>query len=774
MQVEADVFGAKLTRRGLLKAGGSLAVGFSLMRGGAIAAAPAETAANTLDATRPSSWIEIHADNTITMRNGKPDFGQGTPYTAFRQIVADELYTTFEAITTVHEGSTDTTPDGSGAFNFLWGGNPNVRKAAAYTFQALLGLAAQHFLVAKDMIRARDGSFYAGDRSITYGELVSRQRLEFTIPVSGNLHDKIGLLVMGDPPMKPVAEYTVIGKSFQNSMIADKVAAKALWASDVELPGMLHARIIHPRTLGSQLVSAGSVDRSQFPDSRVIVLGNRVAVLAPTEWEAISACQQVAAETEWSDWRGLPTNEGLFPHLRKTDWASTPVMKGTKNRGDVEAGFKGALQVVTSSYEVPYVKHVPIGPTMALADVRDDGSVTLYAASQGPQSLRAQIAQMLGTDVGKIVVRSLPGAGQFGRSNGGNAGAEDDAVLLSGEVGVPVRVQWMRAGDMQWSAQAAPSLGDIRIALDGGGRMIAYEADHYMPAMNDDRLVGAVLAGLPTVPAPGPDLKVTPYTATVNTILDPWIYDLVPNVEEQGYGTFQIGEKNSPTFIGLRSKSIRTPGHAQQNYARELAINEAAVLADADPIQFRLDHTTDRRLINVLTTVREESAWADGVRPAREGNIAYGRGVSAILRHGAYWSCVCHVSVDLDSGSVRVLKYTIAVDPGVIINPQQLRRQVEGGAVMGISRALFEEVHFDESGVTDQDWSTYPIMTMADLPDIKVVLISNPDVGAYGGGSEAANALAAPAIAAAFHDATGKYARRLPLRDEYVKTVLNS
>ncbi len=152
--------------------------------------------------------------------------------------------------------------------------------------------------------------------------------------------------------------------------------------------------------------------------------------------------------------------------------------------------------------------------------------------------------------------------------------------------------------------------------------------------------------------------------------------------------------------------------------------------------------------------------------------VLRGRGVSALLRSGTYWACVCQVAVTPSAGAIVVERYTIAVDPGIVVNPMQLKRQVEGGAVMGTSQALLEEVIFDESGVKQENWLGYPIMTMADIPEIKVVLINNPKVGSYGGGSEAANALAAPAIAAALHDATGKILRRLPLKPAYVRALL--
>jgi CO/xanthine dehydrogenase Mo-binding subunit len=145
-----------------------------------------------------------------------------------------------------------------------------------------------------------------------------------------------------------------------------------------------------------------------------------------------------------------------------------------------------------------------------------------------------------------------------------------------------------------------------------------------------------------------------------------------------------------------------------------------------------------------------------------------------MLRDGTYWACACHIAVNPNTGAITVEKCTMAVDPGIVINPMQLKRQVEGGVVMGISIALLEEVIFDESGVTQDDWSSYPILSMAEIPEIKVELIHNPKVGKYGGGSEAANALAAPAIAAALHDATGKVIRRLPMKPSYVQAVLKT
>jgi CO/xanthine dehydrogenase Mo-binding subunit len=181
----------------------------------------------------------------------------------------------------------------------------------------------------------------------------------------------------------------------------------------------------------------------------------------------------------------------------------------------------------------------------------------------------------------------------------------------------------------------------------------------------------------------------------------------------------------------------------------------------------------------VLKAARDASGWdtrssprpdavSTGATPVR------GRGVSLMFRNGTYWACICYIAVTPSTGAIKVEKCTMAVDPGIVVNPAQLKRQVEGGVMMGVSHALLEEVIFDESGITQDDWISYPILTMADIPDIKVVLLNNPKVGSYGGGSEAPNALAASAIAAALHDATGKVIRRIPMKPAYVQTVLKA
>lgn len=771
--VTTDVFGAALSRRGFVKTGGALLAGFGLVGANGMQSAAAPGGGNTLNPGLPQSWIEIHADNTILIRVGKPDFGQSTVFTAYRQIVAEELNVGFDAITSVVSGDTDRTPDGSGAFDFLQQGMPNIRKAAAYVHQALLNLASERLSVPKDQLSVRDGVASGNGKSVSYGELVKNQKLNLTIPVKGDVHSMFGLTIDGDPPLKPVSQYTIVGKSFPNSVTVSKVTAKETWVTDVRLPGMLHARVVHPKTLGSKLISAGPLDKARFPHAQVIVEGNLVGVVAPTEWEAVKAAQHVAAGTKWTDWRGLPGDRRLFEFLEEdADWKTTPAETSKDSNGDVAAGLAKSSKKLSAKYQLPYLKHAPIGPAIAVADVRPDGTVFVYTHTQNPQALRSGLAHMLSTSVDRVVVRTFAGPGHYGRSNGGNSGAEDEAVILSQAVGNPVRVQWMRHDDFQWSTQSSAAYSDVEIGLDPQGHITAYQIDHYMPAMQDDRLVGAILAGLPTIPAPNEKGSIF---GMRNGVSDPWIYDGASAVLERGHGTAQVGQSSSPINVGLRDHSMRTPVQYQQNFPRELAITEAAVLAGIDPLQFRIQHAREKRLVEVLESVRKASEWQPrSESPSTVNGVRRGQGVSALFRGGTYWACVANIAVNMTSGAIKVEKLTLAVDPGIVINPLQLTRQVEGGAVMGVSIALLEELRFDESGVVTSDWRSYPIATMADLPDIKVVLINRPEVGKYGQGSEAANALAAPAIAGALFDATGKVARRIPLKPNYVQELLNA
>jgi CO/xanthine dehydrogenase Mo-binding subunit len=683
----------EITRRGFVRAGGVLCVSLSVLL------QSSESSAETTPTATPTpigSWIEIRSDNTILVRTGRTEIGTGMSG-FYSQVVAEELSVRPEAITLIM-GDTDRTPDGGYSAGFL-SGAANLRKVSAYTYQALLRLAATQLGVSVASLRVADAIVSGGGKSVSYGELVRGQQLDLKIPVIGksarlapagansvaglDWAGMDGLVVAGDPPMKPVSQYKVIGTSFPMPVIPDKVTGKTQWSCDVTLPGLLHARMVRPATLGSTLISAGEVDKKRFPGAEVVRKGNLVAVVSPNEWEVVQAAQAVAANTKWTPWRGLPGSENLTKTLREHKWGAPDQSRG--NIADVTAALAHAPKTLSVSYEQPYVKHAPIGPFLAVADVRDDGTVTVWSHSAHAQALRARIANMLSTTVEKVVVRCLEHAGQFGRTTFGGDGAEADAVILSRLTGKPVRVQWTLQDDFGWSAASPGWVSDIKAGLDAHGHLAAVSSAFYSPHMFDARPVGAILAGMPAgVIKPGGFLATE------------WPYDKIENRLEQAYAMASIGAE-SPSG-GLRGLIMRTPGQRQQNFALESLMNEAAATANTDAIQFRLRHTTDARVAGILKAVAHAAGWEERPSPhpnaRRSGSDpVMGRGVCIMIRAGSYWAGIAEITVTPATGAIQVTKFTIGVDCGKIINPRQLDR-CEGRSCYGSWRGAEGRSHF--------------------------------------------------------------------------------
>jgi len=759
-----------LTRRGFVQVGGALFVSLALPAAFSACTKRSPVASgNQLDPALLASWLEIRSDNTILARTGRTETGTGMS-SYYAQAIAEELNVLPETISLIL-GDTDRTPDGGYSAGFIFG-MANVRKVAAYTYQALLGLAAAQFGVPVSSLSVVDGVVSGGGKSLSYGHLVQGQHLDLKIPIIGKLA-KVdpsegsgisgldGFSVTGDPPMKPMSQFKVMGTSFPVPGIPAKVTGKTQWSCDISVPGMLHARMVRPPTLGSTLISVGVLDKRQFPSAEIVGKGNLLAVVSPNEWEAIGAAQAVAASTKWTEWAGLPGSENLTKTLRERKWGAPSESRG--NAAEVTAALAGAPKTISVSYEQPYVRHAPIGPFVAVADVRSDGGVTVWTHSSQSQGLRAQIANTLSVPMEKVVVRWLEHSGQYGRTTFGGDGAEGDAVILSRLTGKPVRVQWTLEEDLAWSSVSPGWVADLKAGMDGEGRVVALHTAEYAPHQQDARLLGAILAGMPCS------------TSKPRTwVTEEWPYDKIPHVLRESHGMPNLAAESAGG--GLRGNIMRTPGQRQQVFALEGLINEAAAAAKADPIQFRIEHTSEQRLIDVLNATANAAGWKSRQSPhsgaRRTGTSPVtGRGVCVVFRNNAYWVGIAEVAVTPATGSVQATKFTIGADCGKIINPRQLDRCMKSGVVMGLSEALKEEVTFDKSQVTSKNWNSYKILTMAEVPEIKVVQISRDDKG-FGGGSEAANAVVPQAVAAAIFDATGVQPRRMPMRAEYMTALL--
>ena len=589
-------------------------------------------------------------------------------------------------------GDTDRTPDGGLSAGFLMkrpgqtqpeifgGGALNLQESPRTTYQALLGVASTKLGVPVANLTVKNGVVSGGGKTVTYGQLVAGQQLNLTIPTTGTAvappPGRSSVTVTLNTPVKPVSQYTVVGTSQPMKAIPGIITGKTPYVADIHLPGMLHARIVRPPTLGSTLVSVGKLNAKAYPQAQIVVKGNLVAVLSPREWEAIGAAAQVASSTKWTAWEGLPGSGNTEGVLRKTDWSLVPttfggrsyITGGNSNVGNADAAFPSAAKIVAASYFKPFAKHGPIGPSITLADVGSDGLVQVWTAGQAVQTVRTYVANALGISTDKVIVHWTQGAGSYGRQHGAEH-SELDAVILSQAVGKPVRVTWMRNEDFQWSVTSSAFLMDMKAGLDKSGNMIAFQAHYRAPQVADDmRPPGTVLAGMPAGPPPALALGVS----------NEWPYDKVPNLDEQGHGSLPFGA-SSPLGMGIRGHNMRTPSHREQNWALEAMVSEAAAAAGVDPIEYRIRHTANQRLVDVLNRLKTEHGWQTRPSPnpkarATGTGVVSGQGVGVMLRFNTVWAAAMNIDVDLKTGRIKVTKFTNVVEPGLAVNPRQLAR----------------------------------------------------------------------------------------------------
>ncbi len=740
---------SSISRRDLLKTGGALVVSFAF---GAVlprrSAAQSPTAdgdlAKMLDPSEVDSFLAIHADGSVTLYTGKVDIGTGLRI-AVAQMAAEELGVPAERISVV-DGDTGLCPDqgGTGGSTGLTRGGVEVRQAAATARKALLTLgAAQLNRPAADLTIA-DGQVrpLAGGSGIGIAALLGERR--FSVKV--------------DPraPLTAPARYTVVGKPLLRPEVPDKCTGRHVYVQDFSLPGMLHARVIRPPTVGAKLVS---VDESSIrsipgiPDVRVVRIDSFLAVVSKDEWAAVRAA--TALKSTWSDWQGLPGNDGLVRYLRD---GAIDRDEAVVSRGDPAAAMPGAAKKLSATYFWPSQSHASLGPSCAVADVRADGA-TIWSASQGTHGLRNNLARVFGLPVAKVRVVFLEGSGSYG-TNGSDYVAAD-AVLLSKTIGQPVRVQWTRQDEHRWDPKGPQQLLDLQAGLDSTGRIVAWDTQMWLPATRPGgrAYLAAEAAGIAQERGQNAGALAQngdpPYAAENVRVLVHWL-------------------KETP----LVPSNLRAPGKIANVFAVESFTDELAAAAGVDPVAFRLSRLTDPRAIDALTRATTTFGWRARTSPnpqARQGNLLTGRGVAYMRYKQAenYIAMVMDVAVDPASGRIAVRRVVCAHDCGLVVNPDALRNQIEGCIVQTLSRTLHEEVKFDRSRVTSADWASYPILTFPEAPAIDVILIDRPDQPLLGAG-EAATAPVAAALANAVFDATGARLRTVPFTPERVKAALRS
>lgn len=730
-----------LRRSEFLSTGGALVVGFSLAAGtkGVFAAAGAPVETIPLD--QVNSYLSIDKNGTITVYCGKVDLGTGL-HTAITQIAAEELYVPLHVVTVI-QGDTALTPDQGITYGSLsiQRGGMQIRQAAATARQALLAQAAQHLGAATADLEIENGVIRSKStgKNVTYAELVAGKTFSLKV-------DK-------DAPLKPSAEYTIVGKPIERLDIPAKVTGQFTYVQDVKLPGMLHGRPVRPPAIGATLVS---VDESSVRDVaglvKVVREGNFLGVVAQTEWAAIKAAQRLKAS--WSAWEGLPEEDQLWSYVRTSKVAKDDV---TSNVGDAAGALTRASRTLKATYDFAIHTHGSIGPSAAVAEIKD-GKLTCWTASQATHALRRQLAQMLSMSEADVRCIYVEGSGCYGRN--GHEDAAGDAALLARAVGRPVRVQWMRADEHGWDPKGPPTLIDLEAGFDARGNVVAWRGEFFVPngAAEPAWLLPARLAGLPHTT----DLE--PGGITQDSAVP---YDF-PNV-------YTVCHRLAST--PFRPSWIRSPGRMQNTFANESFLDEVIVAAGADPLQFRLAHLKDPRGADLLQRLARLANWTPHKPSPRSGggNVMKGRGLSYVHYElvRTYVGVVADVEVERSSGKIRVTRVAVAHDCGQIINPDGLRNQIEGNVVQTVSRTLIEELKFDRSRVTSLDWASYPILQFPDVPDIDIALIDRPNEVPWGAGEPSASVTPA-AISNAVYNATGKRLRSVPFTPDRVRAALAS
>lgn len=769
------------SRRGFLKSSGALVISAGIGATSAGRALAQAASGGTGPYPEPDyleldTWIVIHPDNTATFFVGKTDGGQGTG-TAFRQMMCDELDMAYESAGVVM-GSTDTTPDqgGSGGSDAIERDGWPMRRTAAEARRVLLDLASDNLNTPVAGLTAQNGTIkVTGDpsRSVTYAELIGGRRFDVTL-TGEDINATRGMA-----EVKPVQDLRLIGQSVQRYDIPAKVDGSLTWAVDVKLPDMVHARNIRPPLAGAELLDVDEASVSGMPGFVAVVRRrNYLAVVFEREEQAINGARALQAEWQPPADAPFPASDDLFDYIR----GQTPaVSRDPAITGDPDAALATAARVLEAEYEVPFQGHTAIGPAHALADP-SDGQMTLYSNDMKSYGLRRGVAAFLDMPEDRVRVVYMDGPQVYGRTAADDAGFE--AAFLAHELGRPVRVQWMRDEETAWDTKGPAYTFKLRGGLDADGRPVAidYEAralDYNHLWYNDpETVLIAQLMGMRSAqPAAGGAAM-------------PSIQYGIPHQRMAGHVVSLPLIWETP----LRCGNLRDPNGPQVTYAFEAFIDEMAVAANADPVDFRLDmienSTEDgifrkARSLAAVRAAAQAYGWDTRTSPnPRMTNtsetVVTGRGIAYTYRSGTIVATIAEVEVDRDNGRLFVKRIVCAHDCGLVINPAGLKYTVECGLLHGLSRALWEEVQFDNEKVTSVDWASHPTMRHSDTPEsIEVVIVNGdpdpdrPDMPHYGAG-EASHKPMIAAVANAFFDATGVRLRRVPFRRERVLAALQS
>jgi nicotinate dehydrogenase subunit B len=738
-----------LDRRRVLAGSGALIVSFSLADAfaqdqAAPAAAPAPNPPGSLKGSPfLDSWIRIDAEGSITVFTGKAELGQGFK-TAFQQISAEELDVPFESLKVVTADTRFTANEGyTSGSNSVHDSGTAIQNASAQARELLVAEAARRLDLPAENLRTENGAVISPDgRRLGYGELVAADMLHVQAQPKSKLKDP--------------ASFKVVGQAVPRVDIPAKVTGGAAYVQDMRLPDMVHARVVRPPSYGAQLTDCETSAIEKLPGVvKVIRDGNFLAVVAKKEFQSIKAMNALSAVAKWKETAGLPKQDDLLRVLTNLPSQDSTIFERT-NPSVI------GKQTIEATYTRPYQAHGSIGPSCAVAQFVD-GAMTVWTHTQGVYPDRQGIAEMLRMPPASVRCIHVEGSGCYGH-NGADDAAADAALIARALPGLPVRVQWMREQEHAWEPFGPAMVTKLKASLDGNGAISDWNFEvwsntHSMrPGGAGSMLAAQHMAQSFAVPAAKPiplpegggDRNAIPIYKFPNAHV---VHHFIP-------------------AMPLRISAMRSLGAYHNVFSIESFMDELAVAAGADPVEFRLKHLDDPRGRDVIEKAAQAFGWQKGQKapPGRGLGFAFAR----YKNLAAYCAIATEVEVNRETGRPRLVRAVAAVDSGQVVNPDGLINQIEGAIMQSMSWTFYESVTFDDTRITSIDWQTYPILRFNSVPDsIDVHVIDRPGQPFLGSG-ETGQGPAAASIANAVADATGKRLRHLPLTRKRIKDAIDA
>jgi isoquinoline 1-oxidoreductase beta subunit len=698
----------------------------------------------------PHNYIKVDPDGTVTITAKNPEVGQGVKI-MLPMLIAEELDVDWNRVKIQQADFDDTKYAGQSA-----GGStatPNnwtpMRQVGAAGRMLFVTAAAQQWNVpAAELTTASGRVTHAGsNRSIGYGELASKVA---SLPAPN----------LAEVKLKDPSQYKIIGKSQPGSQVKEIVTGKPIFGIDVKVPGMLYAAYEKCGVFGGKVTSHNLEDIKKLPGVKhaFVVerpditdtvlpgdpgLENGIAIVADNWWAAQSARKKL--QVKWDE--GPRANQSSVAFAQKAD----ELAKGQPQRtiradGDAEGALKSAAKVVEAAYSYPFIAHAPLEPQGATAHWKD-GKLELWTDSQIPGNGRRMAAQACGITEKDVTLHMVRGGGGFGRRLNNDYCVE--AAYIAKQVGVPVKLLWSREDDMQHDYYRPGGWQHLKAGLDANGKIVAWR-NHFISYGDGERFVASGAMGPTEFPQ-----------------------RFVPN--------YALHASVQP--LGIRTGALRAPSSNAFAFVIHSFIDELALAAKKDPVQFRLELLNSGpalpqppagqpaaggrggfappgmnadRMKGVLQLVAEKSGWGK-----KQSGKGIGYGVAFHFSHQGYFAEVAEVKVD-NANKVRVSKVWVAADVGSqIINPSAADNIVQGGIIDGISELMAQEITVEKGRVVQSNYHQHPIVRLAQAPpEIECHYLKstfNPT-----GLGEPALPPILPAVANAIAAATGKRVRSLP------------